>query len=90
MAVVAQPHPKWDERPVCIIVPSQNADSKTLTTEYIRQFCSKNFAKYELPDEVILWKELPMTGTGKVDKKNIRRKLEGEGYMLPSLRKSKL
>ena len=86
VAVVAQPHPKWDERPVCVIVPIENADATTLTTKYIRQHCSEHFAKYELPDEVLLWQALPMTGTGKVDKKNIRKRLSEEKYVLPSLR----
>ena len=90
VAVVAQPHPKWDERPVCVIVPAEDAEVSGLTTQHIRHVCSASFAKYELPDEVLLWKELPMTGTGKVDKKNIRKRLEKEGYRLPSLRNAKL
>ena len=48
------------------------------------------FAKYELPDEVLVWNELPMTGTGKINKKQIRALLTKEGYQLPDLRKAKL
>ena len=88
VAVVAQPHPKWDERPVCVIVPLPGANRSGLTTEKVRAFCADHFAKYELPDEVLLWLEFPMTGTGKIDKKNIRKKLKNEGYQLPSLRKT--
>ena len=87
VAVVAQPHPKWDERPVCVIVPQSGVIGfEMFTTEKVRAFISKDFAKYELPDEVLVWNSIPMTGTGKVDKKNIRKKLQDDGYRLPSLR----
>ena len=86
VAVVAQPHPKWDERPVVVGVLSPNADASSVTTEKIRAFCKESFAKYELPDEVLVWKELPMTGTGKVDKKRIRAMLGEQKYQLPDLR----
>ena len=46
--------------------------------------------RYELPDEVLVWAELPVTGTGKISKKDIRQKLADDGYKLPDLRKSKL
>lgn len=87
-AVVAQPHPKWDERPVAIVVMKP---SQTVNLAQVQDHCIKNrFAKYELPDDVLIWSELPLTGTGKIDKKAIRKKLEDEKYQLPSLRKSKL
>ena len=89
VAVVAQPHPKWDERPVCVVTLSPGADASSVTTEAIRLFCADSFAKYELPDEVLVWDALPMTGTGKVDKKKIRATLADVGYLLPDLRKSK-
>jgi len=88
-AVVAQAHPKWDERPVAVIVlkPSQ-----TLTLAQVHDHCLKNgtFAKYELPDDLVFWPELPLTGTGKLDKKTIRKRLHDENYLLPSVRVSKL
>ena len=52
--------------------------------------CATKFAKYELPDDVLCWPELPLTATGKLDKKVIRQKLKDSGYQLPSLVKSKL
>ena len=84
-AVVAQPHPKWDERPVCVCILQPG---KSLSLARVREFCLEGgtFAKYELPDDLLLWEELPMTGTGKLDKKNIRKALEGQGYLLPDLR----
>jgi len=86
VAVVAAEHPKWDERPVCIVVPVEYGTPPTL--EQMHAHCLKDgvFAKYECPDDVLLWKELPMTGTGKISKKEIRIKLKADGYKLPSLR----
>lgn len=88
-AVVAQEHPKWDERPIAIVVlkPSQ-----TVTLEQVHDHClaGGTFAKFELPDDLLFWAELPLTGTGKIDKKAIRHRLQHEKYLLPSLRTSKL
>lgn len=39
-----------------------------------------------MPDDVLFWDELPMTGTGKVDKKKIRGILASQRYTLPELR----
>jgi fatty-acyl-CoA synthase len=86
VAVVAQPHPKWDERPVAVVVLAPGASPTEATTARVRAFCAGSFAKYELVDDVLLWEEFPMTGTGKVDKKAIRAKLATDGYRLPSLR----
>jgi len=53
----------------------------------IYSYTQAKLAKYEVPDDVIFWKELPMTGTGKMDKKQVRKMLSEQGYVLPSLRK---
>lgn len=88
-AVVAIPHPKWDERPVVIAVLAQGASEGGLTDK-VRAHLSSDFAKFQLPDDVLVWPEIPMTSTGKIDKKVIRDKLSKQGYVLPDLRKSKL
>ena len=46
------------------------------------------FAKFQLPDEILVWESIPMTSTGKMSKKDARDKMEGEGYELPDLRAS--
>eukprot|EP00943_MAST-04B_sp_MAST-4B-sp1_P001327 g1327.t1 len=92
-AVVAQPHPKWDERPVVIAILNKSYNNDEVTDnilEKVRTHCSTMFAKYELPDEVLIWNNLPVTGTGKISKKDIRKRLKLEGYMLPDLRRNKL
>jgi len=82
-AVVAQPHPKWDERPVALVILSPNAD---VTSDVILEHCAEIFAKWQLPDEIIFVTDIPQTSTGKIDKKTIRANLEAENYTLPDLR----
>ncbi len=82
-AVVAQPHPKWDERPVALVVLSAGAK---VTGEQIGQHLAKSFAKWQLPDEILFVDALPLTSTGKLDKKVIRAQLHDRGYKLPDLR----
>lgn len=88
-AVVAVPHPKWDERPVVVVILEKGQSAEGLL-ERIHQHLSGSFAKFQLPDDVLVWREIPHTGTGKMDKKAIRSKLEEQRYVLPSLRTSKL
>lgn len=82
-AVVAQPHPKWDERPVALVVMAQGHE---LNQDAVLEHCSSIFAKWQLPDEVIAVTSIPLTSTGKIDKKAIRADLDTQGYKLPSLR----
>ena len=70
-AVVAQPHPKWDERPVALVVL---AEGSTATAEAVIAHCAKAFAKWQLPDAVIFVDRIPLTATGKIDKKPLRAK----------------
>jgi len=82
-AVVAQPHPKWDERPLAMVVM---AEGKTLDADAVIEHCTSKFAKWQLPDEVVAVDALPLGPTGKIDKKTIRANLERDGYKLPDLR----
>jgi len=82
-AVVAQPNPKWDERPVAMVVLIEGSN---VTTELILEHCAAAFAKWQLPDDVIFVEAIPLTSTGKIDKKTIRAQLEKDAYKLPSLR----
>ncbi len=81
--VVAMPHPKWDERPVALIV-SQTQDA--VSAAEVIAHCSAKFAKWQLPDEVLFVDEVPLTSTGKMDKKRVRANLAEQGYLLPDLR----
>ena len=84
-AVVASPHPKWDERPVALVVRGGGGDGEP-SAAAILAHCATRFAKWQLPDEVLFRDEIPLTTTGKIDKKTIRAALEQEGYKLPDLR----
>ncbi len=82
-AVVAQPHPKWDERPVALVVLAEGA---VVASDTILEHCAELFAKWQLPDDVVFVEEIPLTSTGKIDKKTIRSGLEAKNYQLPDLR----
>ena len=81
--VVAQPHPKWDERPVALVVLEEGA---TVAEEAILAHCATGFAKWQLPDDVRFVADIPLTATGKMDKKAVRAALAAEAYRLPDLR----
>lgn len=81
--VVAQPHPKWDERPVALVILDSG---KEVSEQTILQHCETAFAKWQLPDEILFVDAIPLTSTGKMDKKVVRADLESKGYQLPSLR----
>ncbi len=83
--VVAQPHPKWDERPVALVVLEPGAE---VGEQEILEHCAQVFAKWQLPDEVLYIDSIPLTSTGKMDKKVVRADLEARGYQLPDLRKT--
>jgi fatty-acyl-CoA synthase len=83
--VVAHPHPKWDERPVALVVLQPDA---TLTAAEVVRHCASAFAKWQLPDDVLFVDTIPLTSTGKMDKKIVRADLERQGYRLPDQRES--
>ena len=68
-AVIALPHPKWDERPLMIVVPA--GESRPEVSE-LMALLSEHFAKWQLPDDVVFVGELPLTATGKVSKLTLR------------------
>lgn len=82
-AAVGIPHPKWDERPVLMIVPQPG---KSPAPDSIIDLLRPLFAKWQLPDEVIFVDEIPHTATGKISKLTIRQNLDAEGYQLPDQR----
>jgi acyl-CoA synthetase (AMP-forming)/AMP-acid ligase II len=81
--VVAHPHPRWDERPVALVIKKPGAE---VTYEDVLRHCEKKFAKWQLPDDVLFVDAIPLTATGKMDKKVVRAKLEADGYKLPDQR----
>lgn len=70
-AVVGVPHPKWDERPLAVVVLK---DKHKVTHEELRDFLSAKFAKWQLPDACVFVESLPRTSTGKTLKSALREK----------------
>lgn len=81
--VVAHPHPRWDERPVALVIKKPNTD---VSAEQVIAHCESKFAKWQLPDDVLFVDAIPLTATGKMDKKVVRAQLEADGYKLPDQR----
>jgi fatty-acyl-CoA synthase len=71
-AVVAVPHPKWDERPVACVVLREG---KTATDEELRAHLASGFAKFWLPDRFLFVESLPRTTVGKLNKMQLRQQV---------------
>jgi len=82
-AAIGMPHPKWDERPVLVVV---RKDGKAPEPQDIIAMVAKGFAKWQVPDDVIFMDEIPHTATGKISKLNLRKQLKDMDYKLPDLR----
>ncbi|PHS21574.1 MAG: long-chain fatty acid--CoA ligase [Robiginitomaculum sp.] len=78
-AVIGLPHPKWDERPLLIVVlkAGKKAKAKDFT-----KFLIGKIAKWWMPDDVVFVDELPHGPTGKVSKLELREQFKG--YKLPT------
>lgn len=70
-AVIGVKHPKWDERPLLLIVAKPE---KSLEKQEVMDFLAERVAKWWVPDEVIFVESLPVGGTGKVQKNDLRAK----------------
>ena len=78
-AAIAVPHPKWDERPLLVVV---RRPGSTVTREDILRFFDGKIAKWWLPDDVAFVDELPHTATGKLSKLTLRQQFRD--YVLPT------
>ena len=78
-AVIGVPHPKWDERPLLFVVPKPG---QTVDTQDILAFLAERVAKWWVPEDVVFLESLPVGGTGKVQKNELRRQFaesQGQG-----------
>ncbi len=78
-AVVGVYHPKWDERPLLVVVKKPDAQ---LTRDELLQFFEGRVAKWWIPDDVAFVDELPHTATGKLLKTKIRE--DFKAHKLPT------
>ena len=77
--VIGVPHPKWDERPLLLIVP---AEGGTLDRDAMLAFLEGKVVKWWMPDDVLFVDELPHTATGKLLKSELRERYAD--HVLPS------
>ena len=77
-ACIGMPHPKWDERPVVVVVKRPESD---LSKEALLNFYKDKVAKWQIPDDVIFVDSIPLGATGKMLKTRIREMLVD--YRLP-------
>jgi fatty-acyl-CoA synthase len=61
-------------------------EGSNVTRELILEHCASIFARWQLPDDVIFVESIPLTTTGKIDKKTIRADLDETNYQLPDMR----
>jgi fatty-acyl-CoA synthase len=77
-AVIGVKHPKWDERPVLVVVRKPGTQ---VPRESLLGFLEGKIASWWIPDDVLFVESLPHTATGKLSKVELRRQLAG--YELP-------
>jgi acyl-CoA synthetase (AMP-forming)/AMP-acid ligase II len=77
-ACIALPHPKWDERPLLVVVRKHGAE---LTREALLAFYEGKVAKWQVPDDVAFVDAIPLGATGKMQKNKLREQFKG--YVLP-------
>jgi fatty-acyl-CoA synthase len=68
-AAIGVVHPKWDERPILLVVRKPGA---AVTADDVRAHLGAHVAKWWLPDEILFVESLPHTGTGKILKSELR------------------
>ena len=68
-AVIGVSHPKWQERPLMLVVRRAGA---SVTSDALMTHLASRIAKWWLPDEIVFVDELPHTATGKILKTKLR------------------
>ena len=78
-AVIGIAHPRWDERPLLIVV---NKEGRAPSKESILGYLEGKIAKWWMPDDVAFVDEIPHTATGKIQKTELRKQFAD--YVLPT------
>ncbi len=78
-AVIGVHHPKWDERPLLVIILKKG---ETATRDEMLAFLEGKIAKWWMPDDVVFVDEIPHTATGKIQKMALRERFKD--YVLPT------
>ena len=78
-ACIGVKHPKWDERPIVVVVKKPEAQ---VTRDELLAFYQGKTAKWQIPDDVVFVDNIPLGATGKMLKTKLREQLHN--YVLPS------
>jgi acyl-CoA synthetase (AMP-forming)/AMP-acid ligase II len=78
-ACVGMQHPKWDERPIIVVMKKPNAE---ISCEALLAFYEGKIAKWQIPDDVVFVDVIPLGATGKMQKMMLRQQLKD--YVLPT------
>ncbi|HKD28835.1 MAG TPA: long-chain-fatty-acid--CoA ligase, partial [Xanthobacteraceae bacterium] len=78
-AVIGIRHPKWDERPLLVVVVKTG---ESMGKDEILGYMQGKIAKWWMPDDVVFVDEIPHTATGKIQKTTLRERFKD--YRLPS------
>jgi fatty-acyl-CoA synthase len=70
-AVIGVAHPKWNERPLLILVPKPG---RTITRDAMLAYLDGQIAKWWMPDDVVCVDEIPHSATGKILKMKLRER----------------
>lgn len=77
-AVIGLYHPKWQERPLLVVVPRPGTRPDPAA---LKEFLSGHVARWWLPDDIVFVAALPHTATGKIKKTELRKQFAD--HMLP-------
>ncbi|MBI5924476.1 MAG: fatty-acid--CoA ligase [Aquabacterium sp.] len=72
-AAIACHHPKWDERPLMVVVKKPGAEA---TVDELIAFYKGKIPSWQTPDDVVFVEEIPHTATGKISKLQLREKFK--------------
>ncbi len=76
-ACIAVPHPKWDERPLLVVMKKPGeAFAQTTSAEILAHFEGR-IAKWQVPDDVVFVDSIPLGATGKMQKNKLREQFKG-------------
>jgi 3-(methylthio)propionyl---CoA ligase len=73
-ACIALPHPKWDERPLLVVMKKPGAE---VTRDALLAHFEGKVAKWQVPDDVVFVDAIPLGATGKMQKNKLRERFKG-------------
>ncbi len=76
-AVIGVRHPKWDERPLLVIVLKEG---QSASKDELLGFLKGKIANWWLPDDVVFVREIPHTATGKIQKTVLRQQFKDYAF----------